>query len=35
MVHQPDKNLNHYPLIIGGGPKTGSGTITKIENNGR
>lgn len=31
MVHQPDKNLNHYPLIIGGGPKTGIRTITKIK----
>ncbi|QPH38409.1 FN3 domain-containing metallophosphoesterase family protein [Pedobacter endophyticus] len=31
MVHQPDKNLNHYPLIIGGGPKAGTRTITKIK----
>ncbi|WP_199562670.1 FN3 domain-containing metallophosphoesterase family protein [Pedobacter chinensis] len=31
MVHQPDKNLNHYPLIIGGGPKNGTRTITKVK----
>lgn len=30
MVHPPDKNLNHYPLIIGGGPQKGARTITKI-----
>ncbi|MGM9479091.1 metallophosphoesterase [Pedobacter sp. GSP4] len=30
MVHQPDKALNHYPLIIGGGPQKGNRTITKI-----
>jgi predicted phosphodiesterase len=31
MVHQPDKNLNRYPLIIGGGPKAGTRTITSIK----
>ncbi|RZK52012.1 MAG: metallophosphoesterase family protein [Pedobacter sp.] len=30
MVHHPDKDLNHYPLIIGGGPRDGARTITKI-----
>ncbi|TCD10869.1 metallophosphoesterase family protein [Pedobacter frigidisoli] len=33
MVHQPDKDLNHYPLIIGGGPRDGARTITKIKAN--
>ncbi|WP_316753145.1 metallophosphoesterase [Pedobacter gandavensis] len=30
-VHQPDKKLNNYPIIIGGGPKDGSRTLTKIK----
>jgi len=32
-VHQPDRDLNHYPLIIGGGPKNGTRTITRIKAN--
>lgn len=30
MVHQPQQGLNQYPLIIGGGPKEGTRTLTKI-----
>ncbi|TCC93576.1 metallophosphoesterase family protein [Pedobacter frigiditerrae] len=30
MVHQPNKEANHYPLVIGGGPKDGNRTLTKI-----
>lgn len=30
MVHQPDKKLNNYPIIIGGGPKDGFRTLTKV-----
>jgi len=33
MVHQPNKEANHYPLIIGGGPKEGTRTLTKITAN--
>ena len=29
-VHAPDKQANHYPLIIGGGPKEGTRTITRV-----
>ncbi|MBB2147571.1 metallophosphoesterase [Pedobacter gandavensis] len=32
-VHQPDKKANQYPIIIGGGPKDGSRTLTKIKAN--
>lgn len=35
MVHQPNKEANHYPLIIGGGPKEGTRTLTKIIANDR
>ncbi|WP_316769811.1 FN3 domain-containing metallophosphoesterase family protein [Pedobacter frigiditerrae] len=35
MVHQPNKEANHYPLIIGGGPKEGTRTLTKIIVNDR
>lgn len=31
IVHQPDKKLNNYPIIIGGGPKDGFRTLTKIK----
>ncbi|MES2417788.1 MAG: metallophosphoesterase [Bacteroidota bacterium] len=33
MIHQPNKAGNSYPLIIGGGPKEGSRTLTKITAN--
>jgi predicted phosphodiesterase len=29
-VHLPEKGLNNYPLLIGGGPKDGTRTLTKI-----
>jgi len=29
-IHAPDKNLNNYPIIIGGGSRDGSRTLTKI-----
>ncbi|MBZ4190917.1 purple acid phosphatase family protein [Niabella beijingensis] len=29
-VHGPDKQANHYPIIIGGGPKEGTRTITRV-----
>lgn len=29
-IHPPDKKLNNYPIIIGGGPRDGSRTLTKI-----
>ncbi len=29
-VHLPEKELNNYPLFIGGGPKEGTRTITKV-----
>lgn len=31
MVHQPTAGKNNYPLIIGGGPKEGTRTYTKIK----
>jgi predicted phosphodiesterase len=30
-IHQPDKKLNNYPIVIGGGPRDGSRTLTKIK----
>lgn len=30
-IHPPAKNLNNYPIIIGGGPKDGNRTLTKIK----
>lgn len=30
-IHPPDKKLNNYPIIIGGGPKDGNRTLTKIK----
>ncbi len=33
MVHQPAQGKNNYPLIIGGGPKEGTRTYTKIKAN--
>lgn len=30
IVHQPDAKLNNYPLVIGGGPKDGVRTLTKV-----
>ena len=32
-IHQPNQSLNQYPLVIGGGPKTGIRTITEIKAN--
>ncbi|MFI5451313.1 metallophosphoesterase [Pedobacter sp. UC225_61] len=32
-VHQPNEALNNYPLIIGGGPRDGTRTLTKITAN--
>ncbi|QNK64000.1 metallophosphoesterase family protein [Pedobacter sp. PAMC26386] len=32
-VHNPDKKLNNYPIIIGGGPKDGTRTLTKVTAN--
>jgi hypothetical protein len=32
-VHQPNEELNKYPLIIGGGPRDGTRTLTKITAN--
>ncbi|MEJ5993664.1 metallophosphoesterase [Pedobacter sp. Du54] len=32
-VHKPQQGLNHYPLIIGGGPLEGKRTLTKITAN--
>ncbi|SDC48017.1 metallophosphoesterase [Niabella drilacis] len=29
-VHAPDKQANHYPIIIGGGPQEGTRTITRV-----
>ncbi|MGJ7030150.1 metallophosphoesterase [Niabella hirudinis] len=29
-VHAPDKKANHYPIIIGGGPREGTRTITRV-----
>jgi predicted phosphodiesterase len=34
-VHLPTKGLNNYPLIIGGGPKDGARTLTKITTNSK
>lgn len=30
IIHQPNKTANNYPLVIGGGPKDGNRTLTKI-----
>ena len=30
IIHQPNKAANNYPLVIGGGPKDGNRTLTKI-----
>ncbi len=30
IIHQPNKMANNYPLVIGGGPKDGNRTLTKI-----
>ena len=30
-IHPPDKKLNNYPIVIGGGPKDGNRTLTKIK----
>lgn len=30
IIHQPNKQANTYPLVIGGGPKDGNRTLTKI-----
>ncbi|KQB99280.1 FN3 domain-containing metallophosphoesterase family protein [Pedobacter sp. Hv1] len=30
IIHQPNKAANTYPLVIGGGPKDGNRTLTKI-----
>lgn len=30
IIHQPDAKLNNYPLVIGGGPKDGNRTLTKV-----
>ncbi len=30
-LHEPDKTANHYPIVIGGGPKDGARTLTKIK----
>jgi predicted phosphodiesterase len=32
-VHLPEKGLNNYPLFIGGGPKDGTRTLTKVTAN--
>ncbi len=29
-IHPPTKNLNNYPIIIGGGPQKGARTLTKV-----
>ncbi|WP_140936716.1 FN3 domain-containing metallophosphoesterase family protein [Sphingobacterium lumbrici] len=29
-IHNPDKTSNNYPIIIGGGPRDGSRTLTRI-----
>ena len=29
-IHGPDKNANHYPIIIGGGPQEGNRTLTQV-----
>lgn len=29
-IHEPAKGLNSYPIIIGGGPKEGTRTLTKV-----
>ncbi|MBO9620505.1 MAG: metallophosphoesterase [Niabella sp.] len=29
-IHNPDKNANHYPIIIGGGPQDGNRTLTQV-----
>ena len=35
IIHQPDKAANTYPLVIGGGPKDGNRTLTKITANAK
>lgn len=30
VIHQQDPKLNNYPLVIGGGPKEGNRTLTKV-----
>lgn len=30
-IHPPAKSMNNYPIIIGGGPKDGNRTLTKIK----
>jgi len=30
-IHEPAKNLNNYAIVIGGGPKEGTRTLTKIK----
>ena len=34
-VHAPDKKLNNYPIIIGGGPIEGTRTLTRVTANKR
>lgn len=34
-IHAPDKKLNNYPIIIGGGPLEGTRTLTKVTANKR
>ena len=34
-VHEPAKNLNNYAIVIGGGPKEGTRTLTKIKATGK
>lgn len=29
-IHEPVKGLNEYPIVIGGGPKEGTRTLTKV-----
>jgi predicted phosphodiesterase len=33
IIHQPNKETNAYPIVIGGGPKDGNRTLTKITAN--
>lgn len=35
IIHQPNKDANTYPLVIGGGPKDGNRTLTKITANAK
>ncbi|MNV44942.1 hypothetical protein D3C71_1367220 [compost metagenome] len=30
-IHEPAKDLNNYAIVIGGGPKEGTRTLTKIK----